>query len=119
MPTGHVGCPHWLSFANDNTVRTVCLNTWLKQHTEIAHVNLIWIDAQGAELHIINGAKSVLAITDYVYLEIHDLALMPNPDAPAEFYKDQPSFLAICAALPGWQFLGLYPGDMILFKRES
>ena len=38
-------------------------------------VRLLWIDAQGAEMQVLQGADKVLEIVDFLYIEVADEAL--------------------------------------------
>ena len=119
-PTGHKTSPGWLRFKQEGVVPTMALDAWLLDHDGIHCVDLLWSDIQGAELKMIAGAQCVLAMTRYAYLEVYDLSLTGRGEGvPAELYKNQPSLADLQAALPGWELLGFYNGDSVLFRNTQ
>ena len=94
---------------------------WVKFRKGVAHcrtldsmcflgkvkVDLIWMDVQGAELLVIEGAKSVLSRTKYLYTECQEGR-----------YEGQPGLGRILAALPGWGLVERY-NDNVLLERVT
>ncbi len=117
-PTGHEGVPKWVHFQPEGRVALITLDDWLDEHEEIACIDLLWADIQGAELKMIAGARRALAITRYVYLEVYDTTVIDLPGNPDKLYEGQPSFDDLVRALPGWEFLGLYDKDNALFRNN-
>jgi FkbM family methyltransferase len=58
---------HELSVQREVTVNAVCLNTWCSQHG--VKPDMIWMDAQGAELDILRGASDVLGSVKVIMTE--------------------------------------------------
>jgi len=119
LPTGHVGFPSWLTFAEEGTVPAIRLDTWLNGHPEIAMIDLIWADIQAAELRMIVGGQRTLARTRYLYLEVFDPQLTPDYSGPDQLYQNQPPFADLLKALPGWALMGFYEDDCLLFRNSN
>ncbi|MEG0362570.1 MAG: FkbM family methyltransferase [Aurantimicrobium sp.] len=51
-------------------VPVATLDDVLALSNEIGHIDLIWIDVQGAELMVFRGASSALKRTNYIYAEV-------------------------------------------------
>lgn len=49
-------------------VDTVRLDTWARQQG-ISHIDMLWIDVQGAERQVIEGAEGILRNVDYIWIE--------------------------------------------------
>ncbi len=58
----------WLTFNKTTKVRTVRLDTWAREHN-IGSVDFMWVDVQGAERDLIEGAVRTLKATRYLYTE--------------------------------------------------
>lgn len=119
QPTGHQGFPPWLGFQVNGIIPTARLDTWLEKHHDVACVDLIWADIQGAEARMIRGAQETLKRTRYLYLEVYDLTLMPEHKAPAQLYDGQPTYQELCDLLPGWEVVGGYNCDAVLWRNRD
>ena len=64
LKTGH----QLLQNAQTTKITTTTLDTWCKQNN-ITNIDLIWIDVQGAEKQVIQGAQNTLQNTNYIYIE--------------------------------------------------
>jgi len=53
-------------------VKTVKLDSWAADHN-IEEVDFIWIDVQGAEKNVINGARELIKRTKFLYMEYGEL----------------------------------------------
>lgn len=58
----------WLTFGRDASVKAVKLDTWVREEN-ISHVDFIWMDVQGAERLVIEGAIDTLKTTNFVFTE--------------------------------------------------
>lgn len=58
----------WLTFNKVATVKAIKLDTWLRDRN-IGCVDFIWMDIQGAERDMIEGAVDTLKITRFLYTE--------------------------------------------------
>ena len=95
--------PDWVKF-KQSTVNVYRLDDLVKYVSEI---DLIWMDVQGAELLVIEGATETLKRTKYLYTECQEGR-----------YEGQPGLGRILAALPGWGLVERY-NDNVLLKRVS
>jgi FkbM family methyltransferase len=95
--------PDWVTFER-GTVVTSTLDTLFPGP---APFDLIWMDVQGAELLVIEGARETLKKTDYLYTECQEGR-----------YMGQPGLKGILAALPGWEAV-LKNGDNVLLRNKK
>ena len=68
----------WLSFEKRIEVRTLKLDTWIKENN-IGSVDFVWADVQGAEKELIEGAVNALTVVKYFFTEYGEKS--PYPDA--------------------------------------
>jgi FkbM family methyltransferase len=68
----------WLSFDRIVEVKTVKLDTWIKENN-INAVDFIWSDVQGAEREMIEGSLDTLKIVKYLFTEYGETS--PYPEA--------------------------------------
>jgi len=57
---------------NEIKIKTITLNEWAQQN-KITAIDLLWLDAQGAELRILNGASDILKNTKLLFLEANSV----------------------------------------------
>ena len=75
---------------------------------QLPKVDLLWMDVQGAELEVIEGAIEILKKTRYLYTECQEGR-----------YEGQPGFAKIMMALDGvWKIVYNDPANVLL-KNES
>lgn len=93
-PTEHLThFPH-ISFCEQLPVECITLDE-LFVREELARIDLLWCDAQGAESEIISSGQQALAQTRYAFLEADEIA----------FYRGQSTKTDLLALLPGWELL--------------
>jgi FkbM family methyltransferase len=117
-PTGHLDYSKWVTFPESHRleVKTIRLDTWLKQHPEIDQIDFLWIDAQGGEGDVILGGPKALAITRYMYCEIPFIA--PGTKFHnLPLYAGQRTLAELQTMLPDWDAIALHDTDNVLFKR--
>ncbi len=51
------------------TVPTVTLDTWAREHN-VAHIDFLWLDAQGHELEIVKAAPNMLSTVRALWMEV-------------------------------------------------
>jgi len=95
-------------------VDSVTLNTFIKEKN-IAQIDILWMDIQGAELMALHGLERNISIVKLIHLEVEFM----------EIYKNQPLFEKINSFLKGKNFLlvgftnyGEYSGDAIFLNRD-
>jgi FkbM family methyltransferase len=52
-------------------VSCMTLDFWRKTYLIQMPIDLLWIDAQGHEFHILQGAKALLPFVSYIHVEVH------------------------------------------------
>lgn len=103
------------------TLKMTTLDTILRAHPELRQPLFIKIDAQGAEIDILNGASRALSRAELVQLEV---ALMPyNKGAPTAYdvfdFMRQRGFSILEFAGVGRKNGTLVQSDMIFAKSDS
>ena len=98
-------------FEEQVTVESKTLDTFCAENN-ISHIDFIWMDTQGAERDVINGASNMLSNIDFIYTEYYD----------EEMYKNCPSLDEIKNLLPNFELVGNWPfndadGGDALFKK--
>lgn len=75
---------------------------------QLSQVDLLWMDVQGAELEVIEGARGILEKTHYLYTECQEGR-----------YVGQPGFAKIMMAFDGvWEIVYNDPANVLL-RNES
>jgi FkbM family methyltransferase len=67
----------WLSFDRTIEVRTLKLDTWIKENN-IGMIDFVWADVQGAEKELIEGAANTLQAVYYFFTEYGEKSPYPN-----------------------------------------
>ena len=98
-------------FEEQVTVESKTLDTFCAENN-ISHIDFIWMDTQGAERDVINGALNMLPNIDFIYTEYYD----------EEMYKNCPSLEEIKNLLPNFKLVQNWPfndadGGDALFKK--
>ena len=98
-------------FEGQVTVESKTLDTFCVENN-ISHIDFIWMDTQGAERDVINGALNMLPNIDFIYTEYYD----------EEMYKNCPSLEEIKNLLPNFELVENWPfndadGGDALFKK--
>ena len=96
-----------ITFSRTIPVKVTSLNKWFNLH-QVEKVDLLWMDVQGGELKVIEGAKDLIPLTRYIYLECMKESI----------YHEQPSLQEINQALNTHELVGVFPEDNYLFKRK-
>jgi FkbM family methyltransferase len=98
--------PHELNLQKEITVDAVRLDTWCKSRN--VYPDLIWMDAQGAELDILRGAVDIL---DTVKVIMTEAALKP-------YYEGHTMKVDIDAYLRGLGFVELVSARKLMHEYE-
>jgi FkbM family methyltransferase len=106
-PKNHLLDTPWVKFEKDITVVTSTLDQWCKENN-VSNIDLIWMDVQGAERDVIEGGINALRQTRYLYTEYSN----------NELYEGQWSLKELLRALPNFDVVARYPGDILLRNTE-
>jgi 2-O-methyltransferase len=101
-PKEHLRIHPWVTFEETITVPTSTLDEWAER-AGVRNVDFIWMDVQGAERDVINGAPRTLAQTSYLYTEY----------GPVELYEGQASLRQLQRLLPDFRLVTRYRGDVL------
>ncbi len=108
-PTEHLKHSPEITFTKGAPVSCVTLDTWHRLNLCEGVIDFSWMDIQGAQRAFLAGAQETLAWIRYLYIEAHR-----TPQ-----YKDEPTQEELIALLPGFEPLGIYERDNILFLNRS
>jgi len=99
----------------DGTVEVDCwrLDDFCLKY-KVDHIDLIYMDVQGAERMVIEGAHEILKRTKYIFTEFEGLTLKDE----GTLYEHSSSLERILSLLPGWSALEVLGGDALL-KNEN
>lgn len=93
---------------HQGTVPSTRLDTHVQTHG-IDHITFIWMDVQGAERDVFDGARDILNSTHYVYTEYVD----------ADHYEGEYGLAKLHAMLgSNWEIVENYGGD-VLFRNNT
>lgn len=110
-PTGHYRRSPEIVFRKPIIVPCMRLDTWMDL-TDIGDrsIDFAWVDPQGSQRKVIAGGQETLARLRYLYIECHH---------PFPLYEHEPSRDELIALLPGFEPLGIYAQDNLLFKNRQ
>ena len=111
-PSGHLGHSPWCEFPKrlELFVPTVTLDSWMGTRPEIKTIDLLWVDVQGGQRGLIDGAHQTLTMTRYAYMECHRQPLYDGE-------PEQEEFLGMMDRL-GFEPLAMYEGYNFLFRNR-
>jgi FkbM family methyltransferase len=105
-PIEHLNMMPSITFSQRKSVKSTTLDTWAEKN-KVTHVDLAWVDVQGAELNVISQGKRLLDKTRFLYMEHSD----------KELYEGQASVKQLLAQLPGFEVVQVYEGDVLFRNR--
>lgn len=110
-PTGHLKEKPWYDFRKlPEKIPCFRLDEIAKRpdgETALDHVDVLWVDIQGAENSMIAGGQKTLAVTRYLFIEAEKRIL----------YDGQAIREDLLATLPGWTIIGDFDFNLLL-KRD-
>ena len=95
-----------VTFGETVTVDEITLDSFA-QRNNIAAVDFIWADIQGAEGEMVRGGRELLRRTRYLYTEYSD----------EELYEGQSTLADILELLPDYRVIELWPENVLLENR--
>lgn len=109
-PTGHLEYSPWVKFESKIQVPTITLDTFMRTNPAFTHIDLMWMDVQGGESKVLDGAKETLPKIKYVYTEYG------HWEKP--LYEGQ---MSLCETLeklgPTWKPIGVFEGCNVLVEN--
>jgi 2-O-methyltransferase len=105
-PKKHLERHPWCRFDQKITVHTRTLDDWAQEYG-IGTVDFMWVDVQGAENLLFRGATETLQRTRFLYTEYSN----------RELYEGQLNLEGILTALPNFEVVRRYEGDVLLRNR--
>jgi FkbM family methyltransferase len=96
-----------VTFGETIEVDSVRLDSYARHHN-LDIVDFIWADIQGAEGDMIQGGRDLLGRTRYLYTEYSD----------DELYEGQATLKDICAMLPDFRVIELWPYEVLLQNQK-
>ena len=114
-PSNHLIIHPDINFENKVKVEAIVLSNWMRS-VNIDSIDLLWIDAQGMELNILNSMGGDIEKVKLIYTEV----------SVKEFYKDSVNYEELKKFLATYNFEllkdDLNQGDLMgnaIFKRAS
>lgn len=95
----------WLKHMSDITVQCWRLDDFCRG-VGVDHIDFLWMDVQGAERLVFDGAPEMLKKTRMIWTEYDGGTL----------YKDSSTIDDVLARFPGWQVLADCGGDVLLLN---
>lgn len=97
-------------------VPTITLDTYFET-MGLDHIDLLWMDVQGAEKIVLKGGEKLLEFTHFIYAEVSETPLYEG----ATTYADLRAFLADAGFIVKREFLPLeWRGEgNILFENKN
>ena len=102
-PKLHLLQHRWCIFNNTIKVETKRLDDWFEEE-KLENIDFIWVDVQGAEKEMIEGAIETLKKTRYLYTEFDNL----------ELYEGQPNLEQILKLLPDFKVVKFVENNVLL-----
>jgi len=96
----------WMTLAEEVTVPSVSLDEFCAEE-HIGHIDLLWVDIEGAERQLIEGATTALAHTDYAFIEVWERPLFEGQWLSAD----------VLAALPGWEMVERIDNNLLMRRK--
>lgn len=103
-PTGHLIEKPWYDFRLlDSKIPCYSLDDIFAKEG-LGHIDLLWVDIQGAEANMIRGGQNALRLTRYLFIEAEKRILYDGQVIQADLLK----------MLPGWTVIGDFDFNLLL-----
>jgi FkbM family methyltransferase len=96
-------------------VQTITLDSWANQH-KVDHVDLLWLDMQGYELHMLKASEKILPTVKAIHTEVSTKETYNDVPLYKEYksYLENKGFKVVVEAIPtGWDM------GNVLFVRDA
>lgn len=100
-PKNHLTVYDYVWFDKEVQVPVIKLDDYCQQNN-IEHIDIIWMDVQGAEAKVFLGAENILQKTKYIYTEYSD----------NEMYEGQAPLKELLAILKHFEIIHLYDQEV-------
>ncbi|MEB3265251.1 MAG: FkbM family methyltransferase [Cyanobacteriota bacterium] len=107
-PRRHLELYPAVSFDRTMEVPVVSIDHWI-QDQDIAKVDLLWMDVQGAEADVFRGMVKTQPNVRLIYTEYSN----------EELYEGQPSLDELMALLPDYEVVKRFQQDVLLKRRRD
>lgn len=97
----------WLKYKEPIQVKTMKLDTWLK-NVSISAIDFMWVDVEGAEEELISGGTELLKKLHYLYIEYNDF----------ENYGGRITSKDILRLLPNYVLVKKWTFDLLLYNKQ-
>jgi FkbM family methyltransferase len=104
-PKEHLDVHRWVHFEQSIKVKSIRLDDYIPIKDKV--VDFIWMDVQGAEDLVLEGAKKTIERTRYIYTEYNN----------KEMYEGQMNLNQILETLNNWEVVQLYSDDVLLKNK--
>ncbi|MDD5722183.1 MAG: FkbM family methyltransferase [Syntrophales bacterium] len=105
-PNNHMLAHPWCKFEKNIVIPTKKLDTWCTEQG-IDTFDFIWMDVQGAEIDVIQGGRTALKNTRFLYTEYSN----------KELYEGQLPLKQLLKELAGFEVVVRYPDDILLSNK--
>lgn len=105
-PHNHLHRYPAVTFGGPVEIDMVSIDDWVAG-AGVDSVDLVWIDAQGAEGEILRGMKNMLHRVRLIYTEFSD----------EEMYEGQPTLARLLALAPGFRVVERFKDDVLLSRE--
>jgi FkbM family methyltransferase len=107
QPKIHLDAVPWMKFDTTFEVQTKRLDTWFKE-VSIDSIDFIWMDVQGAEHLVFEGASEILDNISYIHTEFDD----------RELYTGQKPLEELLEYLPNFKIEQKFDYDVLLVNKS-
>ena len=102
-PTGHIEHFPWCTFREAEVIQCFALDSLVSQEG-LRHIDILWVDVQGAERDVISGGEVALNGTRYLMVESEQ----------TELYAGQALRPELLNLLPGWDVVAEFDYNLLL-----
>jgi len=106
-PKEHINIHPWCKFKKEIKVKSIKLQTFCKER-EINRIDFVWMDVQGAEDLVFEGAGEALNNIKYIYTEYDN----------TELYENQLNLNQIESKLEDFEIVEIFPNDVLLKNKR-
>jgi len=106
-PKLHLKKHPWVEFNDVVSVPVTTLDSWCEQNN-VGNIDFMWMDVQGAEMDVFQGARRTLDKVRYIFTEYSD----------EELYEGQAPLQTILDYLKDFEIDTKYSKDVLLYNKK-